>query len=235
MKSLLTAIAIIAALCVGSFAARHDDAFGDDPPPVRQEADDPVEIRTGDPPPPMPEGDDPFGVRLAGPAHALRQQADDPVETRASNLPPPMPEGNDPFGVRLAGPPHALRQQADDQVETRASDLPLPMLEGDRTRSQQLQEEYVRILRERASQMSDAELKNAIAEAKAETQWLRAESKLQEAADILAEISLDYQGTDRARNATSILAALARSGIRSERMPSDQSLELHQEDSGSHH
>ena len=66
--------------------------------------------------------------------------------------------------------------------------------------------------------MSNAELNAALRDAKAEVEWLRAESELQEAADILDRINAEHSGTVYARRGQSILSALSEQGIEGNRL-----------------
>ena len=105
-----------------------------------------------------------------------------------------------------------------DEQPERARRVPSDLFQPEWHKSDQLQdgadqdpelrEEYLHILQERIDGMSNNDLRLAIREARAETQWLRAKEKLQEATDILAGIYTDYRGTERAADAEAILQSL---------------------------
>ena len=81
-----------------------------------------------------------------------------------------------------------------------------------------LREQYLRIVQNRAKQMSDDELRTAIRAALAETERARAEKTLQEAADILAEIYREHPNTEHATYAARMLNGLMQLGISSDKV-----------------
>ena len=78
---------------------------------------------------------------------------------------------------------------------------------------QELRVQYLRMIEERVGGMSEAELKAAIDEAKAEKHWNDAAANLSEAAKELAKIRQSYPRTRYARTANNVLGVLQSAGI----------------------
>ena len=82
----------------------------------------------------------------------------------------------------------------------------------------ELREQYLRIVQNRAEQMSNEELRTAIRAALAESERARAEKTLQQAADILAEIYREHPNTEHAAYAARVLNGLMQLGISSDKV-----------------
>ena len=114
--------------------------------------------------------------------------------------------------VSIAAPPQ--REPTTSPATAALEETPAQLSESHR----RLLGEYLKAVEAGSRSMSKADLKAAIIEAKAEAEWRRAQRKLQEAADILAPLNVEYQGTEQARNALRVLIALKELGITSDKV-----------------